>query len=125
MKKRSHYNRRNKPLARSLHNNSTRAEIRLWDKILKGHRFYGYQFNRQYPLDAYIVDFICRKLKLIIEIDGEASHRHKGQSDQDRQRRLEKKGYRVERFSEVEVIRDLNNVIRVLEHYVPESGQSP
>ncbi len=72
-KKKSHYAKDLKPLARDLRNNSTLGEVILWDKVLKNKKL-GFQFNRQFPMQLptkkIIVDFICRKLKLIIEIDG-------------------------------------------------------
>ncbi len=69
----------------------------------------GYQFNRQYIIENYIVDFICRKLNLIIEIDG-SSHITKGSADYDRQMRLEELGFTVLRFSEFEVLGALEDV---------------
>ena len=71
---------------------------------------YGYQFNRQYPIGNYIVDFICRKLSLIIEIDG-SSHFSKSESDQKRQEDLEALGYMIMRFSEAEVVHRLDDVV--------------
>ncbi len=71
---------------------------------------YGYQFNRQYPIGNYIVDFVCRKLNLIIEIDG-SSHFSKSASDLIRQNYLEDLGYIVMRFSEEEVVHRLDDVV--------------
>ncbi|GEO06149.1 hypothetical protein AAE02nite_38130 [Adhaeribacter aerolatus] len=48
-----------KQLARQLRNNSTLAEVLLWNE-LKGKKLNGYDFDRQKPLDAYIVDFYCK-----------------------------------------------------------------
>jgi len=56
-------------LARQLRNNSTKSEIRLWQK-LKRNQMHGYDFHRQKPSDEYIVDFFCNKLQLAIECDG-------------------------------------------------------
>jgi very-short-patch-repair endonuclease len=64
------------------------------------------------------VDFICRKLKLVVEIDG-YSHRFKEYDDKERDQQLSKLGYSVIRFSESDVRNDLGNVIRVLESYLP------
>jgi len=64
-----HYNPKLKELARQLRNNSTQSEIRLW-QYLKGKQMMGYDFHRQKPIDNYIVDFFCNKLKLAIELDG-------------------------------------------------------
>jgi very-short-patch-repair endonuclease len=50
------YNPELKELARTLRNNSTKAEIRLWN-YLKGKQLIGYDFHRQKPIDSYIADF--------------------------------------------------------------------
>ena len=63
------YNTDLKKFSRKLRNNSTLGEILLWND-LKGKKFMVYGFNRQKPLGRYIVDFYCRKLNLVIEIDG-------------------------------------------------------
>ena len=75
-KNKSHYNKKDKELARKLRKNGTKGEVILWQAVLRAKQFYGYQFNRQFCIDDYIVDFIARKLKLIIEIDG-YSHKFK------------------------------------------------
>lgn len=77
------YNQELKPLARNLRNQSTKTEIMLWNH-LKARQLKGYQFNRQKPLGNYIVDFLCKKLNLVIEIDG-ASHTDKTESDMKKQ----------------------------------------
>ncbi|HEX6983222.1 MAG TPA: DUF559 domain-containing protein [Balneolaceae bacterium] len=88
----SRYNKNYKNLARKLRKDGTLGEQILWAEVLRAKKFYGYQFNRQFPIDRYIVDFICRKLKLIIEIDG-YSHRFKEEEDKDRDEWLAKLGY--------------------------------
>lgn len=115
----SHYNKKNKKRARNLRKDGTKGEAILWKVVLRGKQFYGYQFNRQFCIDDYIVDFIARKLKLIIEIDG-YSHRFKHNEDKLRDERLEELGYTVVRFSEKDVRNELENVVRVLESYLPE-----
>ena len=90
----NYYNRRLKSLARNLRNDSTPGEIRLWSEVLRARNFYGYQFNRQFPIGNYIVDFISRKLKLIIEVDGK-SHEFKIDDDRKRDQYLNELGYRV------------------------------
>ena len=54
--------------ARELRNNMTKQERKLWS-VLRNRKFYDYRFLRQYPIGNYIVDFICRSAKIIIEID--------------------------------------------------------
>lgn len=66
-----HYNPKLKTLSRNLRNNSILAEVLFWDQ-LKARKMRDYQFMRQKPIDQYIVDFFCSKLRLVIEIDGES-----------------------------------------------------
>ncbi|MEM9671481.1 MAG: DUF559 domain-containing protein [Bacteroidota bacterium] len=113
------YNKKLKSLARQLRNNSTPGEIKLWSEVLRARGFYGYQFNRQFTIGNYIVDFVCRKLKLVVELDGR-SHQFKTEQDTLRDQYLRDVGYRVARIAESEVMHDLNNVIRTLESYLPE-----
>ena len=56
-------------LARNLRKNSTIQERRLWN-LLKNRQFHNLKFKRQQPIGDYIVDFICKEAKIIIEIDG-------------------------------------------------------
>jgi very-short-patch-repair endonuclease len=65
------YNKTLKEFSRELRSHSTLSEIFLWQK-LRASQFRGYSFNRQKPLENYIVDFYCRKLDLVIEIDGDS-----------------------------------------------------
>ena len=76
----SHYNKKLKPLARKLGRHGTLGEAILWSQVLRAKQFYGLQFNRQFAIDNYIADFICRRLRLIIELDG-SSHDHKQEVD--------------------------------------------
>ena len=115
----SNYNKKHKELARNLRKESTRGEMILWDEVLRAKKFYGYQFNRQFCIDNYVVDFIARKLKLIVEVDG-YSHKFKYAEDKSRDKRLKELGYTTVRFSEKKVCNDLENVILVLENYLPE-----
>ncbi len=75
----------------------------------------GYLFNRQFIIENYIVDFVCRKLKLIIEIDG-YSHFVKSKEDYYRQKRLEELGYTFLRFSEAMVIYRIDEVVTEIDY---------
>ena len=66
------YHKDLKEIARKLRNDSTPAEIRLWTKLLRSKQMKGYQFLRQRPVLNYIADFMCKELRLIIEVDGES-----------------------------------------------------
>ena len=96
--------------AKEMRKNPTETELILWNK-LRGKKLDA-KFRRQHPIDNYIVDFVCLPKKLIIEIDGEIHAFQKG-ADEQRQLKLEAKlGYTVLRFSNEEVLRDVNEVMR-------------
>lgn len=109
-----------KELARLLRNNSTLSEVLLWQE-LKGRRMLGFDFHRQKPLTDFIVDFYCSELKLAIEIDGD-SHDYSFAEDAARQRQLECFGIRFLRFTDLEVKRDLLNVLRTIEGWIINSA---
>jgi very-short-patch-repair endonuclease len=89
--------------ARLLRKNQTEVEQFLW-KQLRNRQLFGHKFRRQFPIEPYIVDFVCLELKLIIELDG---GQHADQIDYDNQRSLylEKRGFKVIRFWNNEVYR--------------------
>lgn len=110
-----HYNKKLKPIADTLKREMTKAEVCLWKYILKGIKT-RYRFRRQRVIDRYIVDFVCLELYLIIEVDGE-SHNHTeiAKNDSVRQNRLEKLGFRVMRFTDDEVLKELSSVGIIIE----------
>jgi very-short-patch-repair endonuclease len=114
--------------ARKLRNNSTPGEIKLWKKGLRTRKMKGYQFNRQFVIDNFIVDFVCRKLKLVIELDG-SYHDLIKEKDAARDRRLKEHGFMVLRIAEKDVRNDFYNVIRKIENTIEkiesETDQSP
>ena len=116
------YNPKLKERARELRKNSTLSEIKLW-KALRAGNMHGYKFNRQKPLDEFIVDFYCRKLKLVIEVDGE-SHDDKKAYDHRRQRRLESLGLHVIRFYDHDVMNHLDGVLYKIEQTVKNLEKS-
>ena len=67
------YNPKLKAFARNLRNDSTYTEILLWN-YLKGKQMRGFDFDRQRPIDNFIVDFYCKDLQLAIEVDGESHY---------------------------------------------------
>ncbi len=105
------YNPILKNLARQLRKNSTLAEVVLWQNI-KGKSF-GYEFHRQVPINEFIVDFYCHELGLAIEIDG-STHDYNFDYDDNRQKVLESFGISIVRFSDYDVKRNLNDVLRAL-----------
>jgi very-short-patch-repair endonuclease len=112
------YNKKLKQFSRNLRSNSTLSEVLLWNE-LKAAKLRGYKFNRQKPLRKYIVDFYCKKLNLVIEIDGE-SHVDKEESDTIRQKELEKIGLKFLRFEDSEVKQDIDSVLRRINSFIDE-----
>jgi very-short-patch-repair endonuclease len=118
MEIKSNYNKELKFLAREKRSNSTLGEILLWKNLLSKSQL-GFQFNRQFPFENYILDFICRKLKLVIEVDG-SSHNFKHEEDNLRDMKLHKLGYEVLRVSEHDVRHNFENVSRAVVSKVEE-----
>lgn len=79
----------------------------------------GFDFHRQKPLDNYIVDFFCHELMLAIEIDG-VSHKEKYKADQERQKTLELLGVYFLRFSDLEVKKNINQVLKIIENWIEQ-----
>ena len=111
------FDRRLKPLARNLRTNMTDAEQLIWSKIRRK-QIGDLQFYRQKNVGNYIVDFYCPKGKLIIEVDGGQHLEKVGmKKDQERDRYLQKLGLTVLRFSDIDVLKNIDGVIeRINEH---------
>ncbi|MBI5471564.1 MAG: DUF559 domain-containing protein [Ignavibacteriae bacterium] len=112
----AHYNPRLKGLARELRNNSTLAEVLLWNQ-LKRKQMMGYDFHRQKPYDEYILDFFCPRLMLAIEIDG-VSHMFREDKDEKRQRRLEGLGVRFLSFDDLDVKFRMDDVLKRIRQWI-------
>ena len=96
--------------ARELRRQMTPSEKKLWYGFLRGFQF---RFIRQHPIDHYIVDFYCPKLKLIIEIDGDSHFSVSGKEyDEKRTQILEGYGLRELRFTNTEVMQSLEEVCK-------------
>ena len=110
-----HYNPKLKDLARNLRNNSTRAEITLWNH-LKGNKLKGHDFHRQKPIENFIVDFFCNKLMLAIELDG---YTHGFEEvlvkDEIKEKSLTDLGVTVLRFTDRDVIDNIEGVLKSIE----------
>ncbi|SDE94511.1 leucine--tRNA ligase [Cellulophaga baltica] len=111
--------------AKEMRNNPTEAEAILWER-LKGKNI-GDKFRRQHLIADFIVDFVCLSKKLIVEVDG-AIHEEQKEADQSRTDVLNARGFKVVRFTNEQVIGDLdavlNNIITELSNSkeVPPSG---
>ncbi len=96
-------------LSRKLRNNMTECEKMLWEKISRK-QLNGLKFRRQFPIGRYIADFYNHEKKLIIEIDG-SIHNQQKEYDKNREKYLEASGYNIIRFTNDEVINNINMVI--------------
>lgn len=100
-----------KELAGERKRQSTDTEIILWE-CLSGKKLEGYKFRRQHIIDEFIVDFVCLKENLIVEIDGGYHEKPEIQeADKLRTEILEQLGYRVIRFTNEEVLGNIDGVL--------------
>ena len=112
--------------AKRLRSSMSEAEKRLWYH-LRAHRFCGARFRRQAPIGPYIVDFVCHDARLVIELDG-GQHGAARQAAHDVRRTawLADKGYRVLRFWNLDVLRNIEETSRVCSRLLlPRSRATP
>jgi very-short-patch-repair endonuclease len=95
--------------ARQLRQHLTPAEVQLWN-ALQRRQLVGLRFRCQHPVGRFIVDFYCPSCKLVIEVDGDI-HSQQLAYDEARTEQLQSFGYRVLRFTNEEVLSDLQNVL--------------
>lgn len=113
----NYYNKKLKKYARELRTESISiGEKYLWKALLKSNQM-GVKFKRQRPIDWFIVDFVALDIKLIVEVDW-SSHLNKAEHDRNRQNKLEQLGFHLLRFSESEVLHQLNDVYEKIEHAI-------
>ena len=98
--------------ARELRKEPTAAEKKLWRR-LRDEQIPGCKFRRQQPIGRFIVDFFCSESRLVVEIDGD-THAEQESYDASRTEWLTKKGYRVIRFANADVLYRLNAVLEVI-----------
>jgi very-short-patch-repair endonuclease len=86
---------------------------------------YGYDFHRQKPIDNYILDFFCQELMLGIEIDG-YSHELKEvfEKDTKKTKKTDELGIRILRFSDYQVFKEMENILRAIEYYVLDTERN-
>ena len=102
-----------RPIAREKRNKPTEAENLLWQK-LRRHQFRGLSFRRQHGIGQFIVDFYCRKVNLVIEVDG-TIHQYQAEEDGIRQEYLESLKLKVLRFSNEAVLNNIGEIIKQIE----------
>jgi len=113
--------------SKKLRRNSTETEKILWH-YLRNRKFFGYKFRRQFTIGNYITDFICLEKKLVIELDGSEHLKAETiQYDKKRTEFLNKRGFKVVRFYNNDILNNIDSVLNCLyqELVSPSSGFQP
>ncbi len=108
--------------AKELRQNRTDAEKRLWGR-LRRKRIDGFRFRQQASIGKYIVDFVCFEAKLVVELDG-GQHAEQAEYDDKRTEWLESQGFRVLRFWNNEIFRNIEGVEEVVQAALRSSGDA-
>ena len=120
-----YYNKNLQPYANRLRKEMTKAEACLWKYVLRASKMKGFQFRRQRPVLIYIADFMCKELMLIIEVDGSIHQLEEIiKNDEVRQKALEAAGFTVLRFTNEEVLKDIQSVYSYLEDWIDKKTGS-
>ncbi len=114
------FNQKNrKNSRRQLRSQMTKAETALWYRIRNNQL--GYKFRRQHGIGNYIVDFYCPELKLIVEIDGDVHFYEKNiLADKEREKYFKSLGLKIMRYTNLDVIRNIDNVLEDLKKIVDQ-----
>jgi very-short-patch-repair endonuclease len=113
------YNKGLQPNANRLRKEMTKAEACLWKYVLRAGKMKGFQFRRQRPVLIYIADFMCKELMLIIEVDGSIHQLEEvNKNDGMRQKAMEGAGFTVLRFTNEEVLTNINAVHSFIEDWI-------
>jgi len=109
--------------AKAMRADMSEPETRIWLQLRAG-RFGNVKFRRQKVIGNYIVDFAANAPKLVVELDGDS---HAGQESYDaaRTRYLESEGYRVVRYSNTEVMENMDGVLSHLSGVIAVLDQPP
>ena len=99
----------------------TDAEKEIWRRVRN--KQLDVKFRRQQPIGEYVVDFVCFEKKLIIEIDG--GEHFESIRDEVRDKWLQTQGYKVLRFWNNDVLRNVEGVMQVLRTEISPSPLSP
>ena len=98
--------------ARKLRKQPTDAENILWSR-LRYRQLPDYRFRQQAPIGKYIVDFLCYRPRLIVELDG-GQHQEQADYDNERTRWLESRGFKVIRFWNDDVLKETDGVLEAI-----------
>ncbi|MEK6692334.1 MAG: endonuclease domain-containing protein [Nitrospirota bacterium] len=117
--------RNNIERCRNLRKNQTDAEKKLWT-ILRNRQLCWVKFRRQFSISRYILDFYSPEYKLGIEADGGQHYRDKGRErDERRKRRLSKEGVQMLRFSDREILNNIEGVYEIIQKTIEKKKSSP
>ena len=106
--------RKNIEKCRSLRKNQTDAEGKLW-KALRDRGLEGAKFRRQFPQGDYMLDFYSPEYRLCVEVDGGQHYEDGGvEKDEFRTKKLSEEGIRVLRFSNLEVLENIEGVCEAI-----------
>jgi very-short-patch-repair endonuclease len=106
--------------AKELRRDMTPVERKL-HAHLRAHRMGGVHFRPQHAIGNYIVDFCAPRKKLIIELDG-SQHLEQKEYDAERTKYFEARGYRVMRFWNNDIMKDMEGVLKVIWDVLKEKG---
>lgn len=103
--------------AKGMRENMTEAEKKLWSRI--SNKQLGFRFKPQHPISRFVADFYCHKARLIVELDGKI-HLGKDEREYDvnREAVLKRFGIKVLRFTNEEVIKDIEKVIEEIKRHL-------
>ncbi len=110
-------------LAKQLRQNMTPAEQVLWQE-LRANRLEDYHFRRQQIIDGFIVDFYCHRAALIIEVDGPI-HKTQIEADTEREAVLQARGLSILRFTNQQVMNNMNYVLSEIRRYLAGGETHP
>lgn len=99
--------------ARRLRRSMSTSEHRFWANV-RSRQFGNLKFRRQVPIGPFIVDFLCERHHLVVELDGD-THAHQQAYDRFRDEYLNRCGYRVVRFSNRDVRDNLEGVLESIQ----------
>jgi very-short-patch-repair endonuclease len=108
-------------LSRRLRLDSTSAELKLWNR-LRSRALAGFKFVRQEPIGRFVVDFVCREQRLVVELDG-GQHAESAR-DVLRDGWLAEHRYRVLRFWNNDVMSNIDGVLETIVAAL-EAGSPP
>ena len=111
--------------SRALRRSETNAEKKLWD-LLRNRQLLNVKFRRQFSVSHYIIDFYSPKCRLGIEADGGQHYDEDGkQKDEIRTEELSKFGIKILRFSDYEILNNIEGVVEVIQEEIGKLIISP